>query len=110
MTDKIVVLTTCGSQKEARRVARALVESKLAACTNIVQAPVESVYRWKGKVESAQEFLLIIKTSRARFRALEKKIRQMHSYKVPEIIAIPIASGSRDYLKWLSDSIRSVRQ
>jgi len=110
MTDKIVVLTTCGSQREALRLARALVENKLAACANIVQAPVESIYRWKGKVESAKELLLIIKTSRARFRALEKKIRQMHSYKVPEIIAIPVASGSRDYLKWLSDSIRAVRQ
>ncbi len=110
MTDKIVVLTTCGSQKEAQRIARALVESRLAACANVLRSPVQAIYRWKGQVESAKEFMLIIKTSRTRFRALEKKIRQMHSYNVPEIIAVPIASGSRDYLKWLADSVRPARK
>lgn len=106
MTDKIVVFTTCGSAAEARRIARALVERKLAACVNIQQLPVQSFYRWKGKVESAKEFLLLIKTSRKRFAALEKAIRGLHSYEVPEIIALPIVAGSSKYLAWVSDSVR----
>jgi len=105
MTDKIVVLVTCGSAKEARRIARALVRGKLAACVNIVRTPVESVYRWKGRVESAKEFLLVIKTSRRRFAALEEEIRSLHSYNVPEIIALPVAHGSRSYLAWISESV-----
>lgn len=106
MTDKVVVLVTCGSAKEARRIARAVVEGKLAACVNIVDARVESIYRWKGKVESAKEFLLVAKTSRRRLGLLEKKIKELHSYETPEIISVPIAGGSRDYLRWLSDSVR----
>ncbi|HTW24204.1 MAG TPA: divalent-cation tolerance protein CutA [Candidatus Baltobacteraceae bacterium] len=106
MTDKVVVLVTCGSAKEARRIARGVVEEKLAACVNIVDARVQSIYRWKGKVESAKEFLLIVKTSRRRMPLLQKRIEQLHSYDVPEIIALPIAAGSRKYLAWLADSIR----
>lgn len=102
MTDKIVVLVTCGTVREARRIARSLVDGKFAGCVNVVRAPVESIYRWKGRVESAKEFLLVIKTSRKRFPALDREIRRWHSYKVPEIIALPIASGSKDYLAWLS--------
>ncbi|MFZ3201288.1 MAG: divalent-cation tolerance protein CutA [Candidatus Acidiferrales bacterium] len=105
MTDKIVVLVTCGSAREAHRIARALVERRLAACANIVPAPVGSIYRWKGKVESASEFLLLIKTSRRKFTALEKAVRALHHYDVPEIVALPIAAGSRDYLAWIADSI-----
>lgn len=105
MTDKIVVLVTCGSVKEARRIARALVEGHLAACVNIVPGPVESIYRWKGRVESAKERLVVIKTSRRRFAAVEQEIRRLHSYQVPEIIALPIAHGSRDYLAWMSASV-----
>ncbi len=105
MTDKIVVLVTCRSAREARHIARALIERRLAACANILAAPVESIYRWKGKVESASEFLLLIKTSRRKFTALEITIRTLHSYDVPEIIAFPIAAGSRDYLAWISDSL-----
>jgi periplasmic divalent cation tolerance protein len=107
MTDKIVVVTTCGSVGEARRIARALVERRLAACVNIQQLPVQSVYRWKGSVESTKEFLLLIKTSRKRFAALEKAIRGLHGYEVPEIIALPIVAGSRDYLAWISASVRT---
>ena len=106
MTNKIVMLVTCGSAKEARRIARALVEQKLAACVNILEVPVRSIYRWKRKVESAKELLLIIKSSRKRFRALQAAIKRMHSYDVPEIIALPIELGSRDYLAWLAESIR----
>ncbi len=104
MTDKIVVMVTCGSAREARRIARALVERRLAACANILAAPMRSIYRWKGKVESASEFLLLLKTSRRKFAALEKAVRALHRYDVPEIIALPIAAGSRDYLAWISDS------
>lgn len=104
MTDKIVVLVTCGSAKEARRIARALVEKRLAACGNILEAPVRSIYRWKGMVETAKEYLLLIKTSRKRFAALQAEVKRLHSYDVPEIIALPIASGSPEYLKWISES------
>jgi periplasmic divalent cation tolerance protein len=103
-TDKIVVLVTCGSVKEARTIARALVERKLAACVNILPSAVESIYRWKNKVESAKEFLLMIKTTRKRFTALESEVRRLHSYDVPEIIALPVASGSREYLNWIAES------
>jgi periplasmic divalent cation tolerance protein len=106
MTDKVVVLVTCGSAQEARRIAKALIEQKLAACGNILNAPVQSIYRWKGRVRSAREVLLVVKTSRRRFAALQKKIEQLHSYDVPEIVALPIAAGSRAYLAWLADSIR----
>jgi len=106
MTDKIVVLVTCGSLKEGRRIARALVEARLAACVNVLRTPVESIYRWKGNVEAAKEFLLIVKTSRARLAALETAVKRLHSYDVPEIIALPIEKGSRDYLAWLAESVR----
>ncbi|HEX4075620.1 MAG TPA: divalent-cation tolerance protein CutA [Candidatus Acidoferrales bacterium] len=106
MTDKVVVLVTCGSAREARRIAKAVVERKLAACVNIHDARVESIYRWKGKVESAKEFLLVVKTSRRRFAALQKKIEELHSYDVPEIIALPIVAGSRGYLDWIDETVR----
>jgi len=109
MTDKIVVLVTCGSAREAKRIARALVGQSLAACANILEVPIESVYRWKGKIESAREFLLIIKTSRQRFPALQKEVQRLHSYNVPEIIALPVASGARHYLAWISESVRPAR-
>jgi|SRR5579862_912771 len=105
MTNKIVVIVTCGSIKEAQQIGRALVERKLAACANILQAPVRSIYRWKGKVDVAAEFLLILKSSRSRFRAIDSAIRNMHGYDVPEIIALPIAAGSRNYLDWISRSV-----
>jgi periplasmic divalent cation tolerance protein len=109
MTDKIVVLVTCGSAKEARRIARSLVEKRLAACVNILEVPMRSIYRWKGKVESAREMLLIVKSSQKRFAALQSAIKVLHSYDVPEIIALPIERGSRDYLAWLGESIRPSR-
>jgi periplasmic divalent cation tolerance protein len=106
MTDKIAVLVTCESLKEGRRIGRALVEARLAACVNVLEAPVESIYRWKGRVDTAREFLMIIKTSRARFAELEKAVKRLHSYDIPEIIALAIEKGSQDYLLWLADSIR----
>lgn len=109
MTEKIVVLVTCGSVEEGKHIGRALVEARLAACVNVLQAPMESIYRWKGKVDSATEFLLLIKTSRVRFAALEEAIKRLHSYDIPEIIALPIEKGSRDYLAWLTDAVKTQR-
>jgi periplasmic divalent cation tolerance protein len=105
MTDKIVVLITCGSAAEARKIGKALVQGKLAACANILEAPVRSIYRWKGRVESAKEFLIILKTSRKRFAAIERQVRRLHSYDVPEIIALPIERGFQSYLHWISQSV-----
>jgi len=105
MTGKLVVLVTCRSTKEAERIARALVKSRLAACGNILRSPVRSVYRWKDKIESAREFLLVIKTSRRRFAELQTAVKRLHSYEVPEIIALPIIAGSAGYLSWLAESV-----
>jgi periplasmic divalent cation tolerance protein len=106
MTNKIVVLVTCGSAKEGRKIARAVLEQRIAACANILASPVQSVYRWKGKVESAKEFLLIIKTTQSRFAKLEAEVKRLHSYNVPEIIALPIAHGAAAYLNWISESVK----
>ena len=100
MTDKIVVLSTCGSEVEAERVARALVEAKLAACVNIVPG-VRSIYRWQGKVEEAAECLLVIKTRRELFTQLSSELRRVHSYEVPEGIALSVLDGLPEYLSWI---------
>jgi|SRR5580692_2733253 periplasmic divalent cation tolerance protein len=105
MTDKRIVLSTAGSEDEARRLARHLVEHQLAACVNIVPR-VESIYRWQGKVESSQEWLLLIKTSAEKFPAVRDAIRELHSYDLPECIALTIEDGSPDYLQWLADSVK----
>ncbi|HEY2820534.1 MAG TPA: divalent-cation tolerance protein CutA [Candidatus Acidoferrum sp.] len=103
---KRVVLVTCGSLREARKIARGVVEKKLAACVNVGTAAVESIYRWKGKVETAREFLLIIKTTAARLEALEKEVKRLHSYDVPEFVVLGIAAGSKEYLLWVEESVR----
>jgi periplasmic divalent cation tolerance protein len=105
MTDKLVVLVTCRSAREAERIARSLVETRLAACGNILRNPVRSIYRWKEKIESAREVLLIIKTSRRRLPKLQATVKRMHSYEVPEIVALPITAGSQSYLSWLAESV-----
>lgn len=107
MTDKIVVLVTCGSRQEARKIARALVERRLAACVNQIGAPVRSLYRWKGKMETAEEFLLVIKSTKRRFAGLRAAILDLHSYDVPEIIVLPVVEGSRAYLDWIAESVRT---
>ncbi len=104
MTDKIVVLVTCSSTREARKIARALVERRLAACVNILER-MESVYRWKGKVEEAFERLLVIKTAREKFSALQTAVRELHSYEVPEIVALPLVDGLEEYLGWIEASV-----
>jgi len=105
MTDKRVVLTTCGSLEEARKIARAFIERRLAACVNIVPQ-VESVYRWQGKVETATEWLLVIKTTADRFVPLRDVLQELHSYETPECIAIEITDGSAAYLEWIGESVR----
>ena len=104
MTDKRIVLSTAGSVEEARKIARYLVENQLAACVNIVPQ-IESIYRWQGKIESSHEFLMLIKTSADQFAAVRDAISKLHSYELPECIALAIEDGSSDYLDWLGDSL-----
>lgn len=104
MTDKIVVLCTCASPEEGERVARAIVEARLAACVNMIPS-ARSIYRWKGEIESAEECLLVIKSSRGQFDALRARIAELHSYEVPEVLALQVVDGAPDYLDWLSRSL-----
>ena len=104
MSDKKIVLTTTGSREEAEKIAHALVERRLAACVNIV-SPIHSVYRWQGKVENADEHLLLIKTTAAGFDAVARAIRELHSYELPECIELAIEHGSPDYLTWIEQSV-----
>jgi periplasmic divalent cation tolerance protein len=105
MTDKRLVLTTASSLEESKKIARELVERRLAACINIIPK-IESVYRWEGKVEEAQEFLLLIKTTESAFARVREVIEQLHSYEVPECIALSVEEGSLAYLKWIDDSVK----
>lgn len=98
------VFVTFPDRESAARVAQTLVEEALAGCVQIA-GPIHSVYQWQGKVESADEWLCLIKTAASRYAQLEQRIRQMHPYQVPEIIAVPISLGSADYLKWLSAAL-----
>jgi periplasmic divalent cation tolerance protein len=104
MTDKRLVLTTAGSNEEAHKIAVALVDRKLAACVNI-SGPIESVYRWKGAVENAREWLLIIKTTESAFDRVRDTIRELHSYDLPECILLPIEGGSVEYLDWILENV-----
>jgi periplasmic divalent cation tolerance protein len=106
MTNKIVLLSTCGSAEEAGRVARALVESKAAACVNIVPG-IQSVYEWKGSIEQAPEWLLVIKTKRSLLETAIAVIRRVHSYEVPEAVAIAIENGLPEYLGWMDSVLQS---
>lgn len=101
MNNSIVVLCTCKDQAEAQRIAEALVESRLAACVNLLGG-IKSIYRWQGAVETAHEVLLLIKSTTARFDELRARITELHSYDTPEIIALPITAGSEKYLNWIS--------
>lgn len=101
----IVILVTAANRREAGRIADALIKDKLAACVNIIEK-VDSVFWWEGKVDCAKEVLLVIKSKRALFNKLAKKVRLLHSYEVPEIIAVPVVAGDKKYLKWLNESTR----
>jgi periplasmic divalent cation tolerance protein len=105
MTDKRLVLTTCGSLEEARSIAHTLVERQLAACVNIAPQ-IESVYRWQGEVETATEWLLVIKTTAGAFNQLSEVLSELHSHELPECIEIAIENGSATYLEWIGTSVR----
>jgi len=105
-TDVVLVFTTAPADERAEALARALVEERLAACVN-VGAPMTSIYRWKGRVERDTEYQLVIKTSRARLAELERRIRSLHSYELPEFLVVPAAAGSEAYLTWIDTETRS---
>ena len=105
MTDKKIVLTTAGTKEEAHKIARGLVERQLAACVNIVPR-VESVYRWEGEIEQAEEWLLVIKTTAAAFVRVREVIKELHSYDLPECVCLAVEDGSAEYLAWLGDSVK----
>jgi len=104
MTDKRIVLTTAGSEEEAQKIARHLLERRVAACVNIVPQ-VTSIYRWQGKVEEAREWLLIVKTIAAAFGQVREVIAELHSYELPECVCLKIEDGSPNYLEWISESV-----
>lgn len=103
LTDYGVVLVTTSSKEEGEAIAASLVESKLAACVTLL--PVQSIYTWQGKVNNDSEWQLMIKTRLDKFAELSAKIKSLHSYQVPEIIAIPIIAGSQSYLDWIGDNV-----
>jgi periplasmic divalent cation tolerance protein len=105
MTNAVVGMVTCSSRAEARKVAKAILTKKLAACVNIVGG-LESHYWWRGKLESARECLLLIKTTRARMRSVASAVITAHSYEVPEVIFLPIVAGGKSYLKWVGESVK----
>ena len=100
-----VVLVTCSTLEEARKIARSVVEKRVAACVNIVTHAVESFYTWQGKLENTSEYLLIIKTSEEQLQLLQKEVLALHSYDTPEFLVLPIVTGSDAYLKWLGESV-----
>jgi len=100
VTDKIVVLTTCNSEEHGAQLARHLIEHKLAACVNILTG-ARSFYRWKGEIEQASEVVLVIKSRRDIFEKLREAILHLHSYEIPEVIALPVIDGSDAYLSWI---------
>jgi periplasmic divalent cation tolerance protein len=105
MTDARIVLTTAGSSQEAEKIARALVESRLAACVNVVPQ-IQSVYRWKGKIEQETEWLLIIKTRLRAVESVSQTIKELHSYELPECIILEVSDGSAAYLNWIEENTR----
>ncbi len=107
---KRVVFVTCPTRGLARKIARAVVQERLAACVNIILSPVESLYTWKGKLERAREYLLVMKTTAKRLAALENEVKRLHSYNVPEFIVLPIIAGSTEYLSWLGETVARPRK
>jgi periplasmic divalent cation tolerance protein len=100
----IIVLITTPSKNEAEKIAKTLLEERLIACANII-SPVQSLFWWQGKVNEAQEHIILMKTRKDLFSKLSERVKALHSYQVPEIIAIPIMEGSKDYLKWLDENL-----
>ena len=104
MTEYLQVTVACANAEEARRISRALVEARLAACVQVV-GPIRSTYWWQGRVEEAEEWLCVAKTNRERYPALEETVLRLHSYQVPEVIAVPVAASSPTYLDWLGQEL-----
>jgi periplasmic divalent cation tolerance protein len=104
------VLVTCATLTEARRIARAVVSKHFAACVNVLLSPVESFYTWKGKLEKVREYLLVMKTAAKRLAELESEVKRLHSYEVPEFIALKVTEGSASYLTWVSSSVAKPRE
>lgn len=102
----IQVSTTVAKRNDAERIANILSKQKLSACTQII-GPTTSIYRWKRKIEKSKEWLCIVKTERSQYKAIEKTIKSIHPYELPEIIAVPIIKGSREYLKWVQKEIQN---
>ena len=102
MSEISIVLVTAGNEDEAATIGRTLVEERLAACANIVPR-IRSIYRWQGKIYDEQEFLIIIKTRTSQFDAVQKRVKELHSYEVPEIISFPVARGLPQYLEWVME-------
>jgi periplasmic divalent cation tolerance protein len=100
MTNARIILTTAGSKEEASKIAHALVERRLAACVNIVPQ-IKSVYRWQGKVETAHEWLLLIKTQAELFERIRDAVKELHSYELPECVMLEVTAGSQEYLDWI---------
>jgi periplasmic divalent cation tolerance protein len=107
MTDCIQVLTTAGAEEEAARIARMLVEERLAACVQVL-GPIASTYRWQGGIETSQEWLCVAKTAKGLYPEVEQTIRRAHSYQVPEILAVEVTAGSADYLAWLAGEVKHI--
>lgn len=100
MTGKIVVFSNCGSEEEAQRIAKELVGRRLAACVNIIPG-IQSIYRWQGTVQDDREWMLVIKSTHDLLEPLSSELRSLHSYETPEVIAVPIVAGAKDYLAWI---------
>ena len=107
MTDFIQVFITVNNSEKAREIAEALIEKRLAGCVQI-SGPVNSMYRWKGRIIEDQEWLLIVKSDRKHFIELENEVKRIHPYEVPEILALPVKEGNSSYLKWLKGELASV--
>jgi len=105
MTDKLIVFVTCGSREVAEEISKTVVTERLAACVNVLPG-IRSCYEWDGKMEWAEELLLLMKTTKDRYEELESRVRELHSYEVPEILAVPVATGLEKYLSWVDTNCR----
>jgi periplasmic divalent cation tolerance protein len=105
MIMNVVIFITCANNKEARKIAQSLVQQRLVACVNIVDK-INSIFWWQKKVDSASELLLIAKSKKSLIHKIIRQVKLLHSYKVPEIIALPIVAGNRDYINWINESVR----
>ena len=104
MTDLIVAMTTCATEADAERMARVLIDARVAACVTVIPK-ARSYYHWKGKVEAAEEWLLLIKSSRERFEALRAEMEKHHPYELPELLALPVVAGAANYLNWVEANL-----